>query len=274
MSAEPCYLHQPGDVEDLARLERVVAMAQRAPEAMEAALDEIRRRRLYTVKGYPTFDSYVRGHLKLSVRAAYYSIGAATVRKLLPSDVNHGSLSARALRPMLPLLDLRHDEPTPGERQDVERAWRLAQEIAARDTNSERRNEQPTARELKAAVAHVQGRQPEAREHAVDDVARRVWKAVDAARRTLDALACDALAERLASFVDGLRSPDGFAHDLAERYGVSPEEIVRNARVASVVDILKTILPDAEQRFVNGDEAMQAAVYRLAHVDRRARREQ
>jgi hypothetical protein len=274
VSAEPRYLRPPQDVDDLDRLERVVAMAQRAPEAMEAALDEIRRRRLYTLKGYPTFESYVSGHLKLSVRAAYYSIGAATVRKLLPSDVNRGSLTARALRPMLPLLDLRHDEPTPGERQDVERAWGLAQKIAARDTNSERRNEQPTARELKAAVAHVQGRQPEARAETVDDVARRVWKAVDAARRTLDDLACDALAERLASFADGLRSPDGAAHDLAERYGVSPEEILRNARVASVVDILRTIIPDAEQRFVNGDEPMQTAIYRLAHVDRRARRKQ
>ncbi len=274
MSAKPCYLHQPGDVEDLARLERVVAMAQRAPEAMEAALDEIRRRRLYTVKGYDTFESYTRSVLKITPRAALYSCGAATVRRLLPEAVNHGSLSARAIRPLLPLLDLRRPEPTPGERQDVARAWELAQEIAARDTNSERRSEQPTARELKAAVAHVQGRQPEARAETVDDVARRVWKAVDVARRTLDALACDALAERLASFADGLRSPDGFAHDLAERYGVSPEEIVRNARVASVVDILKTVVPDAEQRFVNGDEAMQAAVYRLAHVDRRARREQ
>ena len=57
------YESTPNEKAELAKYERVVAAAVRAPEALGSALDEIRRRRLYKARNYSTFESYVASAL-------------------------------------------------------------------------------------------------------------------------------------------------------------------------------------------------------------------
>lgn len=300
----------PAERAELERFERVVTAAVRAPEAMGAALDEIRRRRLYKARNYATFESYVSSHLKIGARAALYSCGAATVRRHLaeaPDFVNHGSPSERALRPLLPLVDLRLEETTQAEGDRVRRAWEIASDAAAKDPDRDR--PEPLARELKAAVDVVLDRKPEAASHeSVRSLSQRIGKLVDRALPHFDSAERHALAEDLFALAASVREPDEstetagggprrdgmriarsaagklneihgndseraeafafmrrwldvqdgasadkVAERLARDYGVTPEEIVENGRLAAAIDALKANDPEIETKFLSDD---------------------